>query len=51
MDQFRQDIMKAEDIEDKDGAFKKATEDLTPFIVHSEGKKAIIFTRKKQKGE
>lgn len=48
---FRQDILKADDIEDKDGAFKKATEDLVPFIVHHDGNKALIFTRKKQKGE
>lgn len=51
VDQFRQEILKAEDVTDKDGAFQKATEDLKPFIVHGEGKRVIMFTREKQKGE
>lgn len=51
VDKFRQDIMKADDVEDKDAAFKKATEDLKAHVVHSEGQKAIVFTREKLKGE
>jgi len=48
---FRTDLMKAEDIEDKDVAFKEATQDLKSFIVHGDGKKTIMFVRKKVKGE
>lgn len=48
---FRQDIQKAEDVEDKEDAFKKATADLKPFIVHGDGKKVITFLRKKEAGE
>ena len=48
---FRQDIQKAEDIENKDEIFKSMTADLRPFIVHNEGKKVIVFTRKKEAGE
>lgn len=51
VDKFRQELNKAEDIADKDDAFKKATVDLKPFIVHGDGKKVIVFTREKQKGE
>ncbi len=51
VDKFRQDILKADDVADKDEAFKKATVDLKPFIVHGDGKKVIVFTREKQKGE
>ncbi len=48
---FRQDIQKAEGIDDKDEAFKKATSDLKSFIVHGDGKKVIVFLRKKESGE
>lgn len=51
LDKFRNDIAKAEDVEDKEGAFKKATEDLAPHLVYNEGKKYIVYTRKKQTGE
>lgn len=51
VDKFRQDIMKADDIEDKIGAFKQATENLKPFVIHGEGKQIIVFARKKEKGE
>lgn len=51
LDKFRQDIIKAEEIVDKDDAFKKATEDLKPHVVHADGQKVILFTREKQKGE
>lgn len=49
--QFRSDLIKAEGVEDKDGAFKEATKDLKPFIVHHEGKKNIVFVRPKESGE
>lgn len=48
---FREDIMKAEGIEDKEGAFKEASKGLKSFIVTENGKKAILFVRKKEKGE
>lgn len=48
---FRTDLIKAEGIEDKDGAFKEAVRDLKSFIVHDNGKKLIVFTREKEKGE
>lgn len=48
---FRQEIMKSEDITDKDGAFKKATSDLKHLVVHGDGKQVIVFAREKQKGE
>ncbi len=51
VDKFRQDLIKAEDVEDKDSAFKSATADLKPFVVHADGKQSIMFARKKIKGE
>lgn len=51
VDKFRNDLNKAEDIEDKEGAFKNATSDLKAFVVHSSGKESIMFVRDKVKGE
>jgi len=48
IDKFRNELMKAEDIEDKDGAFVKACEGLMPYIVYNEGKKVITFVRAKK---
>lgn len=48
---FREDINKADDIADKDDAFKKATSDLQHFVVHHSGERALVFVRKKEKGE
>lgn len=48
---FRGEITKAEDIGDKDQAFKEAIKDLKSFIVHDEGKKFAVFVRKKEVGE
>jgi len=48
---FREDISKAEGIDDKDLAFKKATSDLKHFVVSNEGKQTIVFVREKEKGE
>lgn len=44
---FRQEIMKSE-IADKDGAFKDAVVGLKPYVVHNQGKKAIVFVRKRE---
>lgn len=50
--QFRSDLMKAEGVDDKDGAFKEATKDLKSFVVHHDGKKNIVFVgRKEEAGE
>lgn len=51
LNKFRQDISKAEDVEDKDAAFKGATSDLKSFVVQDGDSKAIVFVRKKEAGE
>lgn len=48
---FREDINKADDIEDKDDAFRKATADLKHFVVTEGERKAIVFVRQKESGE
>lgn len=48
---FRTDLMKAEDVADKDEAFKEATKDMVSLIVHENGKKVPCFVRKKEAGE
>jgi hypothetical protein len=48
---FREDISKSEEVTDKDAAFKDATKDLKSYVVTNEGKKAIVFVRKKIAGE
>jgi formylmethanofuran dehydrogenase subunit E len=48
---FRQELMKAEGVEDKDGAFRDATAGLQSFVVQNEGKKTIVFVRKKETEE
>ena len=45
---FREDIEKAEGIEDKEDSFKKATADLKPFVITEGDNKAIVFVRKKE---
>jgi hypothetical protein len=48
---FREDLMKSEEIQNKDEAFKNATKDLKSHIVHGSDSKVIMFTRKKVAGE
>lgn len=48
LDKFRKDLMKAEGSEE---LFKEATRGLKSFVVQNEDKKAIVFVRKKEKGE
>ncbi len=51
VDNFRQEIIKAEGVEDKELAFKKATEGLKHFVVTEGDNKNIVFVREKEKGE
>ena len=51
IDNFRQEIIKAEDVEDKDLAFKQATAGLKHFVVTEGDNKNIVFVREKEKGE
>lgn len=51
LSKFRQDLVKAEGVQDKDAAFKEATKGLLPFVVQDGQKKAIVFVRKKEEGE
>lgn len=48
LDEFRQQIIKSEDIEDKDGFFKSSTSDLKSLIVYGEGKPVLLFVRPKK---
>jgi hypothetical protein len=48
LDKFRKDLMKAEGSEE---LFKEATRGLKSFVIQNEDKKAIVFVRKKEKGE
>lgn len=48
LDKFRKELSKAEG---SDALFKEATKGLKSFVVESEGKKAIVFVRKKEIGE
>jgi hypothetical protein len=47
IDQFRNDLKKAEDVSDPDAVFKAACADLKPWLVVHEGKRDVVFTRKK----
>ena len=51
IDNFRQEIVKAQDVEDKDLAFKQATAGLKHFVVTEGDNKNIVFVREKEKGE
>lgn len=48
LDKFRKELSKADD---SDGLFQEATKGLKSFVVEGDGKKAIVFVRKKEKGE
>lgn len=48
VNKFREDICKAEGIEDPDDAFKKATSDLKPYVITDGDSKAIVFVRQKE---
>lgn len=47
---FRQEILKADDVEDKDGAFKEATAGLQSFVVQNGKEQSIVFVRRKEAG-
>lgn len=47
---FRTELMKGGD-ENADETFKQATSDLKHFVVHHDGKKTMLFLRKKEQGE
>lgn len=51
VNKFREELMKAEGVDNPEDAFIKATKDLKHFVVQSEGNKAILFVRKKEAGE
>lgn len=48
LDKFRKELSKAEG---SDALFKEATKGLKSFVVEGDGKKAIVFVRKKEAGE
>jgi len=53
---YREDIMKAEGVDDPDGLFKATTSNMKHFVVEgkdAEGnsQRAIVFVREKEKGE
>ena len=51
LNKFREDLHKAEGVDDPDLAFKTATANLKSFVVQDGEGKAIAFVRKKEKGE
>lgn len=48
---FREELMKSEDVQDKDAAFKEATKDFQHFLVVHGGAKVPVFVREKVSGE
>lgn len=49
---YREDILKAEGVDDPDGLFKATTSNMKHFVVvGNDGQKAIVFVREKEKGE
>lgn len=48
---FREELTKAEGVENPEDAFIQATKDLRHYVVQSQGNNAIIFVRKKEVGE
>lgn len=48
LDRFRKELSKAEG---SDSLFVEATKGLKSLVIENEGKRAIVFVRKKEKGE